>query len=349
MHRTSRLIRPALLLIVMLTTLVGCATYADLPHGTVKQVSSAVTERENITLPPELPDQAPPPDYLIGSGDVLLVTVAGKPEFSTAGQGTAGKFQGSRVDGNGAIRLPLVGSVAVAGLTVSQAATRLQETLQTYVRDPSVVVEVAEYRSQPLYLLGQFKSAGTYYLDRPLKLTQGVALGNGFDQLANLTSARVSRDNRIMRVDLADLLINGNARQNIWLKGGDSIYIPDNRSQQVFVFGAVKKPGPVPIPPAGLNLAQAIAAADFRDSGYDIRHVRIIRSLSPIRGELMVVNLEMILRGEALPLQLQEGDIIFVPKNGFGTWNDAIAEMLPSLQAVSYILQPFVSIKYLSQ
>jgi polysaccharide biosynthesis/export protein len=63
----------------------------------------------------------------------------------------------------------------------------------------------------------------------------------------------------------------------------------------------------------------------------------------------MVVDFEKILRGEAVPLQLQEGDIVFVPKSSFGSWNDVIAEILPTLQTISAILQPFVSIKFLSQ
>jgi polysaccharide export outer membrane protein len=63
----------------------------------------------------------------------------------------------------------------------------------------------------------------------------------------------------------------------------------------------------------------------------------------------MVVDFDKILRGEAMPLFLQQGDIVFVPKSGLGNWNDAINEILPSLQAFSTLLQPFVSIKYLSE
>lgn len=332
-----------------LTLLAGCAAYADLPHGTVKEIGSAVIERENVVIAPEKPEAPPSLDYVIGIGDVVLVTVAGKPEFSAVAPTGSAKVQGSRVDGSGSIHLPLLGAVRIAGSTVSQAREKLQEALQKYVREPSVVVEVAEFHSQPLYLLGQFKNAGTYYLDRPLTLVQGVALGNGFDPAANLRGARVSRGERLMRVDLADLLLNGDSRQNIWLRAGDTIYIPDNRNQQVFVFGAVRKPGPMPFPPAGLNLAQAIAQADFRDTGFDIRHIRIIRSISPTRGELLVVDFDKILRGEALPLQLQEGDIVFVPRSSFGSWNDAIAEILPTLQTISAMLQPFVAIKFLSE
>jgi polysaccharide export outer membrane protein len=54
-------------------------------------------------------------------------------------------------------------------------------------------------------------------------------------------------------------------------------------------------------------------------------------------------------RGETLPFQLMDGDVVFVPKNMFGTWNDALAELLPTLQAISALMQPFVSIKYLTQ
>jgi len=98
-----------------------------------------------------------------------------------------------------------------------------------------------------------------------------------------------------------------------------------------------------------MNLAQAIANAELRDTGANYRFVRIIRSNTPTQGELLVVNFEDVLNGKNMPMQLQEGDIVYVPKSAFGTWNDAIADLLPSLQAVSSMLQPFVNIKYLTQ
>ena len=62
----------------------------------------------------------------------------------------------------------------------------------------------------------------------------------------------------------------------------------------------------------------------------------------------MVVDLDSIMRGNAPPFMLANGDIVYVPRSGMGSWNDVIADILPSLQAISSILQPFVSIKYLS-
>lgn len=344
----------AVLVLAAFALLAGCASYTDLPPGSCKLVAvappTAVVEQQEVTVPPAAAE-APPPsaDYVIGPNDVLFVNIDGKPEFFVTPGNLNTKVQGSRVDGSGYIHIPLAGAIQVGGLTLSQAQSRIQEALRKYLKEPWVVVEVAEFKSKPVYLLGHFKVPGTYYLDRPLNLIQGVALGNGFDPDANLRGARLTRDRKIVPVDLYDLLTRGDPGQNVWLQAGDTIFVPDNRNQQVFVFGAVKKPGPVSIPQGGLNLAQAIANAELRETGYDFRHVRIIRSLSTTRGQLLVVDFERIMRGEALPMQLQEGDIVYVPKSGFGTWNDIIADILPSLSAVSSVLQPFVQIKFLQE
>lgn len=336
---------------LIMCALSGCAGYVDLPAGTVKQIEcrpvSPIVERQEVTVPTVVAEPPPPADYIIGVNDVLYVNINGKPEFLVTGMNTNSKIQGSRVDGSGNLQIPIAGAVQVAGLTLAQAQERIRERLCKYLQEPWVVVEVADYKSHPVYLLGQFKTPGVFYMDRPLNLIQGIALGNGYDSSADLRGARLNRANRIMPVDVYDLLLNGNPTQNVWLQAGDTIFIPDNRNQQVFVFGAVKKPGPVPMMQGGLNLAQAIGSAELRDTGYDFRHVRIIRSLSTTRGELLVVDFDRILRGEALPLPLLAGDIIYVPRSHIGAWNDAINEILPSLQAISAILQPFVQIEFL--
>jgi polysaccharide export outer membrane protein len=329
----------------------GCAGYVDLPAGTVKKIgdgtSSAIVEKQSVSVAAVEQQTLPPADYIIGLNDVLFIDINGKPEFMVVTPNLSGKVQGSRVDGKGNVHVPLIGAVHVAGLTVGQAEKQIRDKLVKYLKEPWVVIEVAEYRAHPVYLLGQFKAPGTYYLDRPLTLVQGIALGNGFDENAYLRGARLNRDNRIVPVDIYDLLLNGSPSQNIWLQAGDTIFIPDNKNLQVFVFGAVKKPGPVLMQQGGLNLAQAIGSAELRDTGYDFRHIRIIRSLSTTRGELLVVDFDKILRGEALPLPLMAGDIIYVPRSNLGAWNDAINEILPSLQAISALLQPFVQIEFL--
>jgi polysaccharide export outer membrane protein len=339
-------------LVVGLLTLSGCSGNEGLRSGLHKSITtpaSPVVEKVAITAP-LLPANPPPAtlDYAVGIGDILSIFVYGRPDLST-GTNVVGAIgvRGSRVDGLGNIQLPLIGTVHVAGLTNSTIRDTVEERLRTYVQDPAVVVEIAEYRSMPIYLLGQFRAPGVYYLDRPMTFLQGITLGNGFDATANLRGVRLLRNNKIVPVDVYSLILDGRIEANVWLQAGDTVFLPDNRNQYIFVFGAVNKPGPVPMQQGRMNLLEAVASADPRSVGSEIQSVRIIRSLTTTSGELLVVDLAKIRRGESLPMPLQEGDVVYVPKSAFGTWNDVIAEILPSLQAVSALLQPFVSLKYL--
>jgi len=128
------------------------------------------------------------------------------------------------------------------------------------------------------------------------------------------------------------------------------VEITEYRVRQVFVFGAVKKPGAVSMPNSGMNLAQVISSSDIlNDSECNFRQIRIIRSNSPTQGELLIVDFDKMIKGKMVPMQMQEGDIVYIPKRGIATWNQVISELLPSLQVISASLQPFVNIKYLKQ
>ena len=351
MSRMHPIISSTLLSGLFLLTVVGCApTYRDLAPDTVlltdlQPQSSAVVERQVDIIPSLTPEPAPPAAYLIGPGDLLAITVFGRPELGSTA--TATGPVGSRVDETGSVRLPLVGSVTLAGLSVAQAEEQLSRAYLPLIKEPWITVNVVEHRSRPLYLFGNFNKSGIVYMDRPLTLLQGIALADGIANGAALRSARLSRDGKVQPVDIYELLANGDQRQNIWLHPGDAIYLPDNSVEQVFIFGAVNKAGQVSMINGQLSLAQAIAASTPLSTGYDFTHVRIIRSLSATKGELLVIDFDRIMRGQAPPFMLVNGDIIYLPRTRLGTWNDALAEILPSLTAFSTILQPYVTLKYL--
>ena len=349
----------------------GCARYPNIVPGTIKDITnqtpgaplkepesrinhsanakSPIVELENVTIPP-LKETPPPADYIVGPNDKITVTVAGHPEFSPGASagGATGSQNGSRVDGSGFIQIPTLGLVRVAGLTLPQIRSHIQGLLMQYLHEPSVVVEVTEYNSHPLYILGQFQKTGVFYMDRPFNVIQGLALGGGYDLgTANPKAARIIRNNRVIPVDVYELLMRADQSQNVWLKPGDTIFMPDNKNQMVFVFGAGKGGMTIPLPSSGMNLLQAIAAAGFQEIGYHSRRVFLIRSLSATRGQLMVVDVDMMVQGDAMPLELCEGDVIYMPKSAMTSWNEAVGEILPTLQALGAIISPFVQLKYL--
>ena len=330
----------------------GCSRYEVYAPGTVIEINdqeSAILETQEVVVPPPpAMDPTSLSEYRVGAGDVLSISVPGLIE-RTNPTDRADTLGGFRVYTSGKVLLPLVGGVEVAGLTVEEIHLKLVEEFSAFIKKPVLSVEILEFKSQPLYLLGKFNQPGLYYLDRPTSLLHGIALGAGLNDTANLRGARLIRSDRVQPVDIYRLLYNNELKQNVQLHPGDAIYVPGNEEQQVFVFGQVQKPGAVDMSNGRLNLLQALSNAGLGGQPYDHEHVRIIRSLSPTHGQLLVVDLGQVVNGHALPLALQDGDILYVPKTRMGGWNEALQELLPSLQTISGVLQPFVQIRFLTR
>lgn len=348
-------LRLCIAMLLLALFLGGCSRYELYAPGTVVDIKddySAILEQENIVVEPEAVEEIIT-EYRIGAGDVLSVIVPGLygrngdngRYRNEQGEETLGTF---RVYSSGKILLPLVGGVEVVGLTVEEIQLKLIDVFAEYINKPVVSVEIVEFKSQPLYLLGKFNQPGLYYLDRPTSLLHGIALGSGLSDTANLRGARLVRSDRVQPVDIYQLLYNNDLKQNVQLRPGDTIYVPDDEEQLVFVFGAVTNPGPVAMANGRLNILQALSSAGLDGKPYDHEHLRIIRSLSPTRGQLLTLDLGRVVNGQALPMALMDGDIVYVPKTPMGGWNEVMSEILPTFQAFGAVMQPFVQIKFLS-
>ncbi len=333
----------------------GCSpSYEMHPSGTVIDVTSPILTQETVMVAPPSPDDIVGElEFRIGQGDVLSVRVAGLEQAIkvtaevTAEVGAA--QQGYRVYSSGKVFLPLVGGVHVAGLTVDDVQEKLQEKYMEFIKTPSVSVEVLEFKSQPIYFLGKLANPGVQYLDRPVSLIQGFALAGGIDPSADLRGARLVRDNRIVPIDIYQLMYNNDLRHNVQLRANDTVYIPGSDQQSVFLFGALEKEGQLAMQNGRISLLQALTISGLGpESLRDQQQIRIIRSNTPTSGEMMVVDISQILAGRSLDLPLQNGDIIYVPRSGVANWNQALKDMLPSFQAVGSVLQPFVQLKYLT-
>lgn len=341
-----------LFLVVLLGVFVlsGCTRYENYAAGTLLDINdpgAGLVEIENLSVNAAVDDGPAITEYIIGPGDVLSVYVPGMVERTARVSTSGADLGGFRVNSDGTIFLPHVGRVEVAGLSVTQLQEKLVGIFKAFIKNPVLTVEIVEFKSQPLYLLGQFNQPGVHYLDRPTQLLHGLALGSGLNGAANLRGARLVRNDRIQPVDIYELLHRNDLAQNIQLRPGDTIYVPGNEDQRVFVFGAVGSSGAVSMNKGRLNLVEALAQAGIDQKPYNHSQVRIIRSLSPTRGQLMVVDLGQVMNGKAMPMQLLDGDIVYVPKTRLGGWNEELQEILPTFQAFGAILSPFVQIKYL--
>jgi protein involved in polysaccharide export with SLBB domain len=97
-------------------------------------------------------------DYPVGSGDVVRVSMDDLPELREVD---------ARVDGNGAVGLPLLGEVHVAGLTEEETQELLAQKARKYQREPRVHVFIQHYASRNVEVMGMVSRPGTYSLNGP--------------------------------------------------------------------------------------------------------------------------------------------------------------------------------------
>ena len=192
------------------------ASAADAPAGAVAPAPAAT--------PPIAPDNSGA-DYVIGPGDVLQVFVWRTPELTAT----------VPVRPDGRISTPLVEDMLAVGKTPSGLARDIEKVLGEYVRSPQVNVIV----TQPAGSLGQIKVIGQVARPGAMPYRKGMtvldvllAVG-GINQYAAPNRARIVRSEggrqTEIRVRLGELANDGDMRQNIELRPGDVLVVPESR------------------------------------------------------------------------------------------------------------------------
>ena len=124
--------------------------------------------------PPSSAEGENPPEYVLGTGDRIRLTVFNEPTLS-------GEFE---IDASGVISLPLIGNVKATNRTPRQLEEAIREQLASgYMRDPRVNVEVLKYR--PFYIIGEVTKPGEYTYRNGMNLLSAVAVAGGFTYRAN--------------------------------------------------------------------------------------------------------------------------------------------------------------------
>ncbi len=228
-----------------------------------------------------------------------------------------------RVEADGQVILPLIGSVNVLGLTARQVSDQVSAKLrQGFVDDPQVTVLVKEYHSQKVSLLGAVANPDAYPLVGQRNLLQLLAEAGGlsttagsvlyvFRQLPDGRSARLS-------IPLNELLVRGDPRWNIRVQPGDVVSVPLDEAIGISVVGAVQRPGVYKLPAGkGATLLRAIALAGGLKDRASKDDVQIKRLTSLGEETILKVDLGGILSGKKEDVILEEGDVVIVKESFF--------------------------------
>ena len=145
--------------------------------------------------------------YLLGPGDSLRVTVFGESDLS-------GTF---KVADNGMLVMPLVGSVAAAGLSLPDFQKKLVQQLSAKaVKSPDVTLQIEEYR--PFFILGEVKNPGSYPYVPDMTVLTAVAIAGGFTFRASEDEVSVTRRRNGTAVE-------ARGRRDSRVQPGDTIYV----------------------------------------------------------------------------------------------------------------------------
>ncbi|WP_421657261.1 polysaccharide biosynthesis/export family protein [Leptothermofonsia sp. ETS-13] len=203
--------------------------------------------------------------YTLGAGDRVRVEVFKLPQFT-------GEYQ---VLIDGSLNLPQVGSVAVDGMTLKEAADAISGRYARILKYPIVNLNLLAARPVQVGISGEVNRPGAYTVsagDAASQLptvTRALERAGGITQMADLRRIEVRRSRRageqIIQVDLWEFLNSGDSRRDIVLRAGDSILVPtiskpnlaesiqlasasfaSDRSQglNIAVVGEVYRPGP---------------------------------------------------------------------------------------------------------
>jgi polysaccharide export outer membrane protein len=261
--------------------------------------------------------------YLLGADDQISIHALDAEELND---------KPMRIDMSGYIRLPMVGRIQAAGLTVEQFENELGSRLRKYIKDPEVSVNVLEFHSQPISIIGAVKIPGVYQLQGRKTLVECLSLAGGPADDAGysvkitrriewgplpLPSAVTDPTGRfsVAQLDLASIIAAKKPEENIPILPQDVISVPSG--QMVYVLGTVPRAGGyVMHEHETISVLQVLALAGGTDRFAIPQKARIMRPVAGNGNRTEIpVNLKAVMAGQAKDVALQADDILFVPSS----------------------------------
>ena len=303
------------------------------------------------------PAKEPYSQYLVGPTDILTITVWGHPELTIpAGQFRTAEAAGNVVGEDGTIFYPFAGVVQAAGRTVEEIREELIEKLSKYIEQVQLDVRVAAYRSQRVYIVGEVTKPGIQLVrDIPLTVLEAINNAGGVTPDADLRNITLTRDDESYSINLLSLYEGGDIAQNVLLKQGDVLNVPDNVFNKVFVLGEttlgrgfnVGRPRSLLMNKARMTLTEALSeAGSFDQETSDAARVFVFRGgigKSEI-FHLDAKSADALLLADRFPLQPR--DVIYVDRAQGIRWNLIISQIQPTINLLNSFdgalrVQPF--------
>jgi polysaccharide export outer membrane protein len=357
---------------------------ADGPQGyAIQRISPSLLAAENeirLRAPTGLPNptldaQMAKYRYLIEPGDILSITtwsdigdpggvsqpsnflVPGAPLgpaafMSVPSQtGVASSAAGFKVDANGNIFYPYVGTVSVAGKTIADIRDQIAQRAKPLLRNPQITVDVAQFNSQRFLVSGVLVKPGLYPVtDVPITVSQAIAQAGGVlfllptaaqsgntipRPLGDLSHVLYTHDGHVSLLDIRARIERDDQTQDRLMAASDMIQVPDNDFEQVHVIGEVTVPGNYPLDDGKLNLAQALGdAGNMNLSTANFARIFVFRGAWQDHRIFWLDARSPDALLLAARFVLEPQDVVYVASTDLAQWNRIVSQILPTVQTL---------------
>ncbi|MDC3026184.1 polysaccharide biosynthesis/export family protein [Candidatus Pelagibacter sp.] len=269
-------------------------------------------------------------EYILGPADSISINLTDTDDLDNT----------YLIDQDGMIDLPFIGKVKLDNLTLNQAQNILVEVIQDFYKNPDLQINIEEFNSSKVYIVGAVRNQKTIQLDqKPIKLIEAAIQANFNPSAADKlfgTKGFLRRDNSVYKIDLTNAFSGTDEKENFYLKKDDVIFI-DRNSDAIHVFGEVSKPG-IYFPNIGYSLTELISTSGLNQITANAKKIYVIREKFDTFLEVDVFQLDirnpvnLIAGGKFM---LQSKDIVFVPPTEIVKWNRTISLLLPQTDLFS--------------
>jgi protein involved in polysaccharide export with SLBB domain len=236
-------------------------------------------------------------DYVLGPGDEVLLRLWGPESINSQ----------LTVDASGAIYIPKVGAVHVAGLRYDQLQNALSAEINRIYRNYRFSVSLGQLRSIQIYIVGDARRPGAYTVSSLSTVLNALFISGGPNVEGSLRHIQVRRGSETLpEFDLYDLVLRGDKSKDVRLEAGDTIYIPAVGSQ-VALAGSVRHPAIYELN-RETNVGDLLQLAGGLSSTALRGEVRVERIDADQVRKAMTVALDA--TGREMPLR--DGDVLFV-------------------------------------
>ena len=173
-----------------------------------------------------------PSEYVVGPGDTLEVQLLGATDDELT----------LTVGRDGTIQFPELGPIAVAGLRFPEARQAIEERVSQGMIGTRAVVSMGDMRTITVFITGEAEAPGSYSVSALSTITNALFASGGIKETGSLRNVQLKRRGRLVAVlDLYDLLLRGDSRNDLRLQSSDVIFIPPV-GRTAGITGEVRRP-----------------------------------------------------------------------------------------------------------